>query len=124
MKPIVYTLILLPFLFSCKSEPTEKYLKIADGINANTPFEFNRGLRLDSAKAISQHEFKYYYTLLNNPNTSKGNFINSSKPQIVNKLKGTASALEFKNDNMTIIYSYYKAEGSQFAEFEVRPEEY
>lgn len=111
-------------LWGCKSEPTEKYVKMAETINSKTPFEFNRGMRLDSARAISQKEFKYYYTLLNNPNTSSGNFINSSKPQILNSLRGTSGAHGFKEDNMTIIYSYSKADGSKFAEFEIQPSEY
>lgn len=125
MRVLLLTSISLVILFlSCKSEPTEKYIKMAEAINFKTPFEFNRGMRLDSAKAVSAKEFKYYYTLLNNPNTSSGNFINSSKPQIINNLKGSASALDFKKDNMTIVYSYHKADGSSFAEFEVHPEEY
>lgn len=124
MRALFCALIAAPFLIGCKSEPTEKYIKIAEAINSRTPYEYNRGLRLDSAKAISQKEFKYYYTLLNDPNTSKGNFIGSSKPQIITNLKGSASTEEFKTDKMTIIYSYHKVDGSHFAEFEINADEY
>lgn len=120
----IFIILSVLTISSCKSEPTEKYIKMAEAINERTPYEFNRGLRMDSARAVSGNEFKYYYTLLNNPNTSSGNFINSSKPQIINSLKGSASSDEFKKDNMTIIYSYNKADGSKFAEFEVSPSEY
>ncbi len=120
----VWGVVFLLALLSCKKEPSEKYIKMAEAINTRTPYEFNRGLRMDSAKAISAKEFKYYYTLLNNPNTSSGNFIQSSKPQIISSLKGAASSSEFRNDEITIIYSYHKADGSKFAEFEVSPAEY
>ena len=123
-KTLIISLMLCSLLYSCKSEPTEKYIKMAEKINSKTPFEFNRGMRLDSAKAVSAREFKYYYTLLNNPNTSKGNFISSSKPQILNNLKGSAGAQDLKKDNMIIIYSYHTVDGKKFAEFEISPEEY
>lgn len=97
---------------------------MAQEINEQMPREFNRGMRMDSVKAISAKEFKYYYTLLNDPKTSSGNFINSSKPQILRGLKGSASSDSFREDNMTIIFSYFKANGSKYAEFEVTPSEY
>lgn len=127
MKLIIKTAIILFILqgiTSCKEKPTEKYIKKAEELNLKLPFEFNRGVRMDSVSAISAHEFKYYYTLMKDPKVLKGSFIKSSKPQILNSLKNSANSVELKEDGMTIIYAYYKTDGSLYAEIAVTPSEY
>lgn len=109
---------------SCKTESAdEKYIQLAKEINARTPYDFSNAMRLDSAKAVSKYKFKYYYTLLNDPNSSVGNFVEKVKPQIIYGLARFPQAKEFKEDNMTIIYAY-SHNGSLFAEIEVKSSEY
>lgn len=120
----IVALFILQSLASCKEEPTEKYIKKAEELNKKLPVEFNRGIRMDSVKALSAQEFKYYYTLLKDPKVLKGSFINSSRPQILNSLKNSANSAELKEDGMTIIYAYYKTDGSLYAEIAVTPSEY
>ncbi len=121
---VVALLILSQGLISCKKEPTEKYISKAEDLNKKLPVEFNRGIRMDSVKALSAQEFKYYYTLLKDPKVLKGSFIESSRPQILNSLKNSANSAALKEDGMTIIYAYYKTDGSLYAEIVVTPSEY
>lgn len=110
---------------SCKPEPpTEKYIKMEEEMNTQLPRLINKGLSMDKVKAISKHKFKYYYTFLDTPDISEGIFIKESKKQIIRSLRRSRDSREFKDDNITIVYSYSKKDGNTFAEFEIKPEEY
>lgn len=109
------------------SEPArDKYVKMAKEANAKMPMVVPGGLRMDKFEAVSKNELKYYYTFTQEPVVSAEEFVRSSKPALTLGLQ-TMKDPEidmFRKDKMTLIYSYYKLDGTLFAEIKVSPEEY
>lgn len=122
---ILLSIVVVLSFCCCKSEPpTEKYIAFAESMNLDLPKDLNPRLRLDGTKAISKYKFKFYYTLLDDIGMTEGAFVSQSKPQITSKLQSNLKFREFKKDNMTIIYSYSRNDGSIFTEIEITPNEY
>lgn len=107
------------------AEPAkDKYKKMAEEINKEMPMVIPGGIRMDKAEAVSKTEFGYKYTFTKDPVVSAEEFIRSTKPAITLGLQSTKEMDGFRKDKMTLIYSYYKMDGSLFAEIILKPEEY
>jgi len=111
-------------LYNCGGGPSDKYVKTAELLNKGLPMTISKEYRLDKVEAASKSEFKYYYTLLVEPEVSVDDFLKANRETIVNTLKGQSEMKDFKDDNMTIIYVYNKQDGSKFAELKVTADEY
>ncbi|WP_108823044.1 hypothetical protein [Dysgonomonas sp. Marseille-P4361] len=109
-----------------KEKATSYYLKLAEKENKNMPQVYNGGIRLDKLEAVSKNEFKYYYTMTNDPNVSQEEFVRSSKLPLSLGIRESKDKIfeTFKKDKMTLIYAYYKMDGSLFAEVVLTPEDY
>lgn len=106
--------------------PKKKYVELAEKTNASMPMVVPGGLRMDRAEAVSADEYKYYYTFIQEPAISAEEFIRSSKPAItlgLREKKGDDLSM-FRKDKMTLIFAYYKMDGTLFAEVKVIPNEY
>lgn len=108
-----------------KSKPKDKYIKLAEKMNAGMPQVFPGGIRMDRAEAVSDKEFKYIYTLTKDPVISVEEFIRSSKlPLSMGISEGKDELETLRKDKMTVIYAYYKMDGTLFAEIKITPEDY
>jgi hypothetical protein len=106
--------------------PKKKYIQLAEKTNASMPMVVPGGLRMDRTEAVSADVYKYYYTFTQEPAISAEEFIRSSKPAIAIGLreKEGKDLDMFRKDKMTLIFAYYKMDGTLFAEVKIAPEEY
>lgn len=106
--------------------PKKKYIKLAEKANASMPMVLPGNIRMDRAEAVSATEYKYYYTFTQEPTVSVDEFVRSAKPAItmgMRENKGEDLDM-FRKDKMTVIFAYYKLDGTLFAEIKVLPNEY
>jgi hypothetical protein len=106
--------------------PKKKYVQLAEKTNASMPMLIPGNVRMDRAEAVSAKEYKYYYTFTQEPVVSAEEFIRSSKPALsigMREQKGEDLDM-FRKDKMTVIYAYYKLDGTLFAEIKITPNEY
>lgn len=109
-----------------KDLPSKKYVQLAETMNASMPKVWPGGVRMDKAEAVSAKEYKFYFTFTKDPAISTEEFIRSSKPALAIGLKESneEDTKMFRKDKMTVIFSYYKMDGSLFAEVVISPHEY
>lgn len=106
--------------------PKKKYIQLAEKTNATMPMIVPGGLRMDRAEAVSADVYKYYYTFTQEPAVSAEEFVRSSKPAItlgLREKKGEDLDM-FRKDKITLLFSYYKMDGTLFAEVKITPKEY
>jgi len=106
--------------------PKKKYIQLAEKTNATMPMVVPGGLRMDRAEAVSADVYKYYYTFTQEPAISAEEFIRSSKPAItlgLREKKGEDLDM-FRKDKMTLLFAYYKMDGTLFAEVKISPKDY
>jgi hypothetical protein len=131
MKNIVkISLIPLVLLVSCKKEKTidDELKEAAAGMNKMTPQILNDGIRLDSVSAGNKM-LKYNYTLTEDvkENVSEeeiNNFKKEAKEGAINAIKTSADMKDFRDNDVTLKYSYYDKNGKATADFVVTPSEY
>lgn len=105
--------------------PKDKYVKLAKEMNATMPAVFPGGLRMDKVEAVSVDEFKYVFTFTKDPAVSAEEFARSSKLALSMGISNGKEELEtLRKDKMTIIYAYYKMDGSLFSEIKITPQDY
>ncbi len=103
----------------------DKYVKLAAKMNADMPQVFPGGIRMDRAEAVSDKEFRYIFTFTGEPAVSAEEFVRSARlSSSMGISQGEGELKTLRNDKMTIIFSYYKMDGSLFAEIKITPEEY
>lgn len=109
-----------------KEAPDKKYIELAKETNKKMPMVLPVGIRQDKVEAVSKNEFKYYYTFTKEPEVSAEEFIRSAKPALSLGARESKEDIfaTFKKDKMTLIYAYYKMDGSLFAEVILKPEDY
>lgn len=110
-----------------KEPAKEKYIKMAKEANTKMPKVVPGGLRQDKEDAISKSEYKYYYTFTQDPAVSAEEFVRSTKVALTLALQSASNADDiksFQKDKITLVYAYYKMDGSLFAEIKIKPEEY
>ncbi|MDU1889719.1 MAG: hypothetical protein E6767_03435 [Dysgonomonas sp.] len=104
----------------------EKYIKLAEATNTLLPMPVPGGIRMDKAEAVSDKEFKFYYTFTTEPVIGVDEFVRSAKlPLAVALREGQSDDIKmFRDDKMTIVYAYFKMDGSLFAEIAISPDDY
>lgn len=131
MKNVVkFSLIPLMLLISCKKEKTidDELKEAAAGMNKMTPQILNDGIRLDSVSAGTKM-LKYNYTLTedvkeNVTEEEINNFKKEAKEGAINAIKTSADMKDFRDNDVTLKYSYYDKNGRPTADFTVTPAEY
>lgn len=103
----------------------DKYVKLAAKMNAGMPQVFPGGIRMDRVEAVSEKEFRYIFTFTKEPAVSAEEFVRSTKLPLSMGIRDGKEELEtLRKDKMTILYAYYKMDGSLFAEIKITPTEY
>ncbi|SDQ86030.1 hypothetical protein SAMN05421664_2874 [Chryseobacterium soldanellicola] len=132
MKNVIkFTLALfLLAVTSCKKEKTtdDELKEAAAGLNKMTPQILNDGIRLDSVSAGTKM-LKYNYTLTedvkeNVTEEEINNFKKEAKEGAINAIKTSADMKDFRDNDVTLKYSYYDKNGKSTADFTVTPSEY
>ena len=101
-------------------------LEAANEINKMCPFTVNKDTRLDNALALPNNGFQYNYTLVNVEKSS----INVEKSKsnaasiLLNQLKTNQALKPFRDNNVTIVYSYSDKNGIFLFSHTFAPEEY
>lgn len=105
---------------------TKKFIELAEKTNRSLPQPLPGGIRLDRVEAISEKEYKYYLTFTKEPEVSADEFQRGSKVAISMGLQNNkGDDLDmFRKEKMTVVYAYYKMDGSLFAEIRIEPAEY
>jgi hypothetical protein len=118
-------------LTSCKNEKTidEELKEVAANMNKLTPQTLNDGVRLDSVSALPNKVFKYHYTLTDDVKESVTpeeieTFKSQAKEGAVRAVKTSADMEEFRNNDVTLHYSYSDKNGKPTADFTITPAEY
>lgn len=106
--------------------PDKRYVKLAIEINKDMPKVYPGGVRLDKVEAVSKKEFKYHYTFTQDQVVSPEEFRRSAKLPLSLAIQESNEDIfnMFRKDKMTLIYAYYKMDGSLFAEVRLEPEDY
>ena len=106
--------------------PKKKYVQLAEKMNASMPKVWPGGMRMDRAEAVSANEYKFYFTNTKEFAVSAEEFVRSSKPALAIGLKekDEEDVKMFRKDKMTVIFAYYKMDGTLFAEVRISPNEY
>lgn len=128
---IVLSLSSFLLLISCNKEKTidDELKEAAVNMNKLTPQILNDGIRLDSVSAEPNKVFKYNYTLTqdvkeNVTEEEINTFKKEAKEGAVNAIKTSADMKEFRDNDVTLKYSYYDKNGKPTADFSVTSSEY
>lgn len=128
---IIFSLSSLLLLISCNKEKTidDELKEAAVNMNKLTPQILNDGIRLDSVSAEPNKVFKYNYTLTqdvkeNVTEEEINTFKKEAKEGAVNAIKTSADMKEFRDNDVTLKYSYYDKNGKPTADFSVTSAEY
>ncbi|KIC64508.1 hypothetical protein [Chryseobacterium taiwanense] len=118
-------------LTSCKNEKTvdEELKEAAVNMNKLTPQVLSDGVRLDSVSALPNKIFKYNYTLTEDVKESVTPqeieaFKSQAKEEAIKAVKTSADMEEFRNNDVTLHYSYSDKKGKPTADFTITPAEY
>ncbi|MFY7814120.1 MAG: hypothetical protein ACOVRK_02900 [Chryseobacterium taeanense] len=118
-------------LSSCSKEKTiDDDLKVvAANINKTTPQNLADGVRLDSVSAQPGKIFKYNYTLTDDVKESVTPeqieaFKTSAKEGALRVVKTSPDIKEFRDNDVTMVYTYYDKNGKPTTDFKITPEEY
>jgi len=118
-------------LVSCKNEKTidEELKEAAVNMNKLTPQTLSDGVRLDSVSALPNKVFKYNYTLTEDVKESVTpeeieTFKSQAKEGALKAVKTSVDMEEFRNNDVTLHYSYSDKNGKHTADFTITPAEY
>lgn len=122
---------LLLILFSCKKEKTidDELKEAAANMNKSTPQILNDGVRLDSVTVQPGKTLKYNYTLTEDVKENVTpeeieTFKSQAKEGAVRVMKTSEDMHEFRDNNVSLQYSYFDKNGKPIAEFIISPAEY
>lgn len=118
-------------LTSCKKEKTidDDLKEVAANINKTTPQNLADGVRLDSVSAQPGKIFKYNYTLTEDVNESVTpeqieSFKKTAKEGALQVIKTSPDIKEFRDNDVTMVYTYYDKNGKPTTDFKITPQEY
>jgi hypothetical protein len=118
-------------LTSCSKENKidDDLKEVAANINKTTPQVLADGVRLDSVSAQPGKIFRYNYTLTDD--TKEGvspeqieTFKISAKEGALQVIKTSPEIKEFRDNDVTMVYTYYDKDGKKTTDFKITPEEY
>jgi len=118
-------------LTSCKKEKTidDDLKEVAANINKTAPQNLADGVRLDSVSAQPGKIFRYNYTLTEDVNESVTpeqieNFKKTAKEGALQVIKTSPDIKEFRDNDVTMVYTYYDKNGKPTTDFKITPQEY
>ena len=101
----------------------EKLVQESSDLNKTLPKMEDKISRLDSTSVPHDHEFVYNYTILNDPTVAIDltKFESAMRPIIVKSYRTNDGLSYFRQNGVTLIYSYSDSSGHKFAEIRVGP---
>lgn len=118
-------------LTSCKKEKTidDDLKEVAANINKTAPQNLADGVRLDSVSAQPGKIFRYNYTLTDDVNESVTpeqieTFKKTAKEGALQVIKTSPDIKEFRDNDVTMVYTYYDKNGKPTTDFKITPQEY
>lgn len=118
-------------LTSCSKENKidDDLKEVAANINKTTPQILADGVRLDSVSAQPGKIFRYNYTLTDDAKEGVSpqqieTFKTSAKEGALQVIKTSPEIKEFRDNNVTMVYTYYDKDGKKTTDFKITPEEY
>lgn len=118
-------------LTSCNKEKNidDDLKEVAVNINKTTPQNLADGVRLDSVSAQPGKIFRYNYTLTDDVKEDVSpdqiaTFKSNAKEGALRIVKTSPDIKEFRDNEVTMIYTYYDKNGKQTADFKITPQEY
>ncbi|WP_294284816.1 hypothetical protein [uncultured Chryseobacterium sp.] len=118
-------------LTSCKKENKidDDLKEVAANINKTTPQVLADGVRLDSVSAQPGKIFRYNYTLTDDAREGVSPeqievFKTSAKEGALRVIKTSPEIKEFRDNDVTMVYTYYDNTGKKMTDFKIAPEEY
>lgn len=121
--------VLLVFV-SCKKDDFSKELQeAASNSNKLGPQMMSDGIRLDSVSASKDKVFKYNYTLTEDeksnvsPELLEG-FKKEAREEALKVIKTSEEMKTFRDNDVTLKYSYVDKNGQLLTEFEIKPADY
>lgn len=122
---------LIMVLISCKKEKTidDELKEAAANMNKMTPQILNEGVRLDSVSVLPNKVFKYNYTLTDDVKENVTpeeieTFKKEAKEEALKVVRNSGDMQEFRNNDVTLQYSYFDKNGKPTADFIIAPAEY
>ncbi len=111
-------------LMQC-TQSLEKQLKsIAAEANKQCPYMLDQWTRLDSCVAFGDKNYKYYHTILGVVVSDTSLFKQQLAPQIVKTVKISPDMVFFRENNITLNYSYRDQANKYLFSVVVTPEDY
>lgn len=118
-------------LTSCKKEKTidDDLKEVAANINKTAPQNLADGVRLDSVSVQPGKIFRYNYTLTDDVNESVTpeqieTFKKTAKEGALQVIKTSPDIKEFRDNDVTMVYTYYDKNGKPTTDFKITPQEY
>ncbi len=107
---------------------TETMKSAAKNVNDNCPVMVDLSTRLDSASLLENRAFKYHYTLIMYPSDSitisPAQLKKGLAPGIIKNVRNNTGLAFFRDNNVTMVYSYSDREGNLLFDIEVGPKAY
>lgn len=118
-------------LSSCNKEKTidDDLKEVAANINKTTPQNLADGVRLDSVSTQPGKIFRYNYTLTDDEKESVSpeqieTFKKTAKEGALQVIKTSPDIKEFRDNDVTMVYTYYDKNGKPTTDFKITPQEY
>ena len=131
MKNLKFLLLGILMVFvSCKKDDFSKeLLEAAANTNKLGPQILSEGIRLDSVSANKDKVFKYNYTLTEDDKEKVSpslveEFKNNAKQEALKVVKTSDEMQMFRENKVTLKYSYNDKNGQYITDFTISPEEY
>ncbi len=122
--------LILAFTSCSKEKNIDDDLKeVAANMNKTTPQNLTDGVRLDSVSAQPGKIFRYNYTLTDDVKESVTPeqiemFKTTAKEGALRVIQTSPEIKQFRDNDVTMVYTYYDKTGKPTADFKITPAEY
>ena len=110
------------------SPPTfdKAMMQAASELNESCPIMVDRETRLDNAVAMPGKVFQYHYTLVNMllADIDVATLTSNLTPQLINNVKTNPDLKAYRDNEVTMSYTYKDANGEFVAKISVTPQDY
>ncbi|WP_185155718.1 hypothetical protein [Dysgonomonas sp. 521] len=108
----------------CTGSIESRLQTIAKETNKDCPKILDNWTRLDSCVAVGGSDFEYHLTIMQIVIADTTNFKTQLKPQLVQVLKTMPDLKIFRDNDITVKYTYNDADGKYIFSEVIAPQEY
>ena len=122
----VLAYLLVKLVFFAPVSFDKQLMKIASELNESCPIMVDSETRLDNTVALPNHVFQYHYTLMNNTadEIDPEVFEKDLESRLINSIKESPDMKTFRDNDVTMNYSYSDKNGRFIAKISITPDEY